>query len=125
MGNTAEEKAIIYKKFLSRKHTSDFADDDNKNQIEERKRKNINTLGNCFAIEDINEDDDSYEFDTISNINPSYMSNYFDFKNISSNNSTNDNKAIDECEFINPFVKQGTATNLPKKEKQKKVFNNA
>ena len=85
MGNTAEEKAIIYKKFLSRKHTSDFADDDNKNQIEEGKRKNINTLGNCFAIEDINEDDDSYEFDTISNINPSYMSKCFDIININSN----------------------------------------
>ena len=78
-------------------------------------------MENDFKIEDLGEDDDSYEFDTISNINPSYMSNCFDFNNTSSNNTTNDNKAIDECEFINPFVKQETATNLPKKEK-KKIF---
>ena len=122
MGNTAEEKAIVYKKFLSRKHTSDFADDDNKNQIEERKRKNINTLGNCFAIEDINEDDDSYEFDTIYNINPSYMSNGFDINNISSNNTSNDYKAIDESEFRNPFIKQETATNLTKKKKIFEIY---
>ena len=122
MGNTAEEKAIVYKKFLSRKHTSDFADDDNKNQIEERKRKNINTLGNCFAIEDINEDDDSYEFDTIYNINPSYMSNGFDINNISSNNTSNDYKAIDEREFRNPFIKQETATNLTKKKKIFEIY---
>ena len=122
MGNTAEEKAIVYKKFLSRKHTSDFADDDNKNQIEERKRKNINTLGNCFAIEDINEDDDSYEFDTIYNINPSYMSNGFDINNISSNNTSNDYKAIDEGEFRNPFIKQETATNLTKKKKIFEIY---
>jgi hypothetical protein len=122
MGNTAEEKAIIYKKFLSRKHTSDFADDDNKNQIEEGKRKNINTLGNCFAIEDINEDDDSYEFDTISNINPSYMSKCFDINNISSNNTSNDYKAIDEREFRNPFIKQETATNLTKKKKIFEIY---
>ena len=122
MGNTAEEKAIIYKKFLSRKHTSDFADDDNKNQIEEGKRKNINTLGNCFAIEDINEDDDSYEFDTISNINPSYMSKCFDIINISSNNTSNDYKAIDEREFRNPFIKQETATNLTKKKKIFEIY---
>ena len=122
MGNTADEKAIVYKKFLSRKHTSDFADDDNKNQIEERKRKNINTLGNCFAIEDINEDDDSYEFDTIYNINPSYMSNGFDINNISSNNTSNDYKAIDEGEFRNPFIKQETATNLTKKKKIFEIY---
>ena len=122
MGNTAEEKAIVYKKFLSRKHTSDFADDDNKNQIEERKRKNINTLGNCFAIEDINEDDDSYEFDTISNINPSYMSKCFDIINISSNKTSNDYKAIDEREFRNPFIKQETATNLTKKKKIFEIY---
>ena len=122
MGNTADEKAIIYKKFLSRKHTSDFADDDNKNQIEEGKRKNINTLGNCFAIEDINEDDDSYEFDTIYNINPSYMSNGFDINNISSNNTSNDYKAIDEGEFRNPFIKQETATNLTKKKKIFEIY---
>ena len=122
MGNTAEEKAIVYKKFLSRKHTSDFADDDNKNQIEERKRKNINTLGNCFEIEDINEDDDSYEFDTIYNINPSYMSNGFDINNISSNNTSNDYKAIDESEFRNPFIKQETATNLTKKKKIFEIY---
>jgi hypothetical protein len=122
MGNTADEKAIVYKKFLSRKHTSDFADDDNKNQIEERKRKNINTLGNCFAIEDINEDDDSYEFDTIYNINPSYMSNGFDINNISSNNTSNDYKAIDEREFRNPFIKQETATNLTKKKKIFEIY---
>jgi len=122
MGNTAEEKAIVYKKFLSRKHTSDFADDDNKNQIEERKRKNINTLGNYFAIEDINEDDDSYEFDTIYNINPSYMSNGFDINNISSNNTSNDYKAIDESEFRNPFIKQETATNLTKKKKIFEIY---
>jgi hypothetical protein len=122
MGNTADEKAIVYKKFLSRKHTSDFADDDNKNQIEERKRKNINTLGNCFAIEDINEDDDSYEFDTISNINPSYMSKCFDIINISSNNTSNDYKAIDEREFRNPFIKQETATNLTKKKKIFEIY---
>ena len=122
MGNTAEEKAIVYKKFLSRKHTSDFADDDNKNQIEEGKRKNINTLGNCFAIEDINEDDDSYEFDTISNINPSYMSKCFDIINISSNNTSNDYKAIDEREFRNPFIKQETATNLTKKKKIFEIY---
>ena len=125
MGNTAEEKAIISKKFLSRKYSIDFADFYEKKQIKAISGKKTNSLDNDFKIEDLGEDDDSYEFDTISNINPSYMSNYFDFKNISSNNSTNDNKAIDECEFINPFVKQGTATNLPKKEKQKKVFNNA
>ena len=122
MGNTAEEKAIVYKKFLSRKHTSDFADDDNKNQIEEGKRKNINTLGNCFAIEDINEDDDSYEFDTISNINPSYMSKCFDIININSNNTSNDYKAIDEREFRNPFIKQETATNLTKKKKIFEIY---
>ena len=125
MGNTAEEKAIVSKKFLSRKHSIDFADFYEKKQIKAISGKKTNSLDNDFKIEDLGEDDDSYEFDTISNINPSYMSNYFDFKNISSNNSTNDNKAIDECEFINPFVKQGTATNLPKKEKQKKFFNNA
>ena len=126
MGNTAEEKAIVYKKFLSRKHTSDFADDDtdddNKNEKEEGKRKNINTLGNCFAIEDINEDDDSYEFDTIYNINPSYMSNGFDINNISSNNTSNDYKAIDEREFRNPFIKQETATNLTKKKKIFEIY---
>ena len=33
MGNTAEEKAIVSKKFLSRKHSIDFADFYEKKQI--------------------------------------------------------------------------------------------
>ena len=41
MGNTAEEKAIVYKKFLSRKHTSDFTDSDERNQIQEIRGKEI------------------------------------------------------------------------------------
>ena len=121
MGNTAEEKAIFSKKILSRKHSLDFVDSYDKKQVKEISGKKSNLLDNDFTIEGIDEDDDSYEFDTISNNNPSYMSNCFDFNNISSNNTTNYNKAIDECEFINPFVKQETATNLPKKEK-KKIF---
>ena len=121
MGNTAEEKTIFSKKILSRKHSLDFVDSYDKKQVKEISGKKSNLFDNDFTIEGIDEDDDSYEFDTISNNNPSYMSNCFDFNNISSNNTTNDNKAIDECEFINPFVKQETATNLPKKEK-KKIF---
>ena len=47
------------------------------------------------------------------------MSKCFDIINLNSNNTSNDYKAFDECEFRNPFIKQETATNLPK---TKKIF---
>ena len=120
--NIADEKAIIYKKFLSRKRTSDFVDSEKRNEIKEKRAKNTNILDKCFAIEDIEEKDDSYEFDTIYNINPSYMSKCFDIININSNNTSNDYKAFDECEFRNPFIKQETATNLPKTKKILEIY---
>ena len=117
MGNTSKEKNIISKKIASWRHSSDFFNSEDKNQINEISRKNINALVNNFAIDEIDKDNDSYELDTISNINPLYISNCFEINNISSNNSTNDNKAIDKYDFINPFLKQETVSILPKKEK--------
>ena len=117
MGNTSEKKNIISKKIASWKHPSDFFNSEDKNQINEISRKNIHALVNNFAIDEIDKDNDSYELDTISNINPLYISNCFEINNISSNNSTNDNKAIDKYDFINPFLKQETVSILPKKEK--------
>ena len=116
MGNISEEKKIISKNIAIRKHPSDFFNSEDKNQINEISRKNIHALVN-FEIDEIDKDNDSYELDTISNINPLYTSNCFEINNISSNNSTNDNKAIDKYDFINPFLKQETVSILPKKEK--------
>ena len=116
MGNISEEKKIISKNIAIRRHSSDFFNSEDKNQINEISRKNADALVN-FAIDEIDKDNDSYELDTISNINPLYISNCFEINNISSNNSTNDNKAIDKYDFINPFLKQETVSILPKKEK--------
>ena len=116
MGNTSKEKNIISKKIASWRHSSDFFNSEDKNQINEISRKNADTLVN-FEIDEIDKDNDSYEPDIISNINPLYISNCFEINNISSNNSTNDNKAIDKYDFINPFLKQETVSILPKKEK--------
>ena len=110
MGNISEEKKIISKNIA-------ICNSEDKNQINEISRKNIHALVNNFAIDEIDKDNDSYELDTISNINPLYISNCFEINNISSNNSTNDNKAIDKYDFINPFLKQETVSILPKKEK--------
>ena len=109
MGNISEEKKIISKNIA-------ICNSEDKNQINEISRKNADALVN-FAIDEIDKDNDSYELDTISNINPLYISNCFEINNISSNNSTNDNKAIDKYDFINPFLKQETVSILPKKEK--------
>ena len=117
MGNTSKEKNIISKKIASWRHSSDFFNSEDKNQINEIIRKNADALVNNFAIDEIEKDNDSYEPDIISNINPLYISNCFEINNISSNNSTNDNKAIDKYDFINPFLKQETVSILPKKEK--------
>ena len=117
MGNTSKEKNIISKKIASWRHSSDFFNSEDKNQINEISRKNADALVNNFAIDEIEKDNDSYEPDIISNINPLYISNCFEINNISSNNSTNDNKAIDKYDFINPFLKQETVSILPKKEK--------
>ena len=117
MGNISEEKKIISKNIAIRRHSSDPPNSEDKNQINEISRKNIHALVNNFAIDEIDKDNDSYELDTISNINPLYISNCFEINNISSNNSTNDNKAIDKYDFINPFLKQETVSILPKKEK--------
>ena len=116
MGNISEEKKIISKNIAIRRHSSDFFNSEDKNQINEISRKNIHALVN-FEIDEIEKDNDSYEPDIISNINPLYISNCFEINNISSNNSTNDNKAIDKYDFINPFLKQETVSILPKKEK--------
>ena len=116
MGNTSKEKNIISKKIASWRHSSDFFNSEDKNQINEISRKNADALVN-FEIDEIEKDNDSYEPDIISNINPLYISNFFEINNISSNNSTNDNKAIDKYDFINPFLKQETVSILPKKEK--------
>ncbi len=116
MGNTSEEKNTISKKIASWRHSSDFFNSEDKNQINEISRKNADALVN-FEIDEIEKDNDSYEPDIISNINPLYISNCFEINNISSNNSTNDNKAIDKYDFINPFLKQETVSILPKKEK--------
>ena len=116
MGNTSKEKNIISKKIASWRHSSDFFNSEDKNQINEISRKNADALVN-FEIDEIEKDNDSYEPDIISNINPLYISNCFEINNISSNNSTNDNKAIDKYDFINPFLKQETVSILPKKEK--------
>ena len=116
MGNTSEKKNIISKKIASWRHSSDFFNSEDKNQINEISRKNADALVN-FEIDEIEKDNDSYEPDIISNINPLYISNCFEINNISSNNSTNDNKAIDKFDFINPFLKQETVSILPKKEK--------
>ena len=110
MGNISEEKKIISKNIA-------ICNSEDKNQINEIIRKNADALVNNFAIDEIEKDNDSYEPDIISNINPLYISNYFEINNISSNNSTNDNKAIDKYDFINPFLKQETVSILPKKEK--------
>ena len=109
MGNISEEKKIISKNIA-------ICNSEDKNQINEISRKNIHALVN-FEIDEIDKDNDSYEPDIISNINPLYISNCFEINNISSNNSTNDNKAIDKYDFINPFLKQETVSILPKKEK--------
>ena len=109
MGNISEEKKIISKNIA-------ICNSEDKNQINEISRKNADALVN-FAIDEIEKDNDSYEPDIISNINPLYISNFFEINNISSNNSTNDNKAIDKYDFINPFLKQETVSILPKKEK--------
>ena len=116
MGNISEEKKIISKNIAIWRHSSDFFNSEDKNQINEISRKNADALVN-FEIDEIEKDNDSYEPDTISNINPLYISNCFEINNISSNNSTNDNKAIDKYDFINPFLKQETVSILPKKEK--------
>ena len=110
MGNISEEKKIISKNIA-------ICNSEDKNQINEISRKNADALVNNFAIDEIEKDNDSYEPDIISNINPLYISNCFEINNISSNNSTNDNKAIDKFDFINPFLKQETVSILPKKEK--------
>ena len=110
MGNISEEKKIISKNIA-------ICNSEDKNQINEIIRKNADALVNNFAIDEIEKDNDSYEPDIISNINPLYISNCFEINNISSNNSTNDNKAIDKYDFINPFLKQETVSILPKKEK--------
>ena len=110
MGNISEEKKIISKNIA-------ICNSEDKNQINEISRKNADALVNNFAIDEIEKDNDSYEPDIISNINPLYISNCFEINNISSNNSTNDNKAIDKYDFINPFLKQETVSILPKKEK--------
>ena len=110
MGNISEEKKIISKNIA-------ICNSEDKNQINEIIRKNADALVNNFAIDEIEKDNDSYEPDIISNINPLYISNFFEINNISSNNSTNDNKAIDKYDFINPFLKQETVSILPKKEK--------
>ena len=117
MGNTAEEKNIISKKFLIPKHSSDFSDSEDKKQTKAISGKNINALDKDFSIEDIDKDSDSYEYDTISNINPLCMNNFFETNIISPNNSTNDNKALDKYKFLNPFLKQEINNNLPKKKK--------
>ena len=109
MGNISEEKKIISKNIA-------ICNSEDKNQINKISRKNADALVN-FEIDEIEKDNDSYEPDAISNINPLYISNFFEINNISSNNSTNDNKAIDEYNFINPFLKQETVSILPKKEK--------
>ena len=109
MGNISEEKKIISKNIA-------ICNSEDKNQINEISRKNADALVN-FEIDEIEKDNDSYEPDIISNINPLYISNCFEINNISSNNSTNDNKAIDKFDFINPFLKQETVSILPKKEK--------
>ena len=109
MGNISEEKKIISKNIA-------ICNSEDKNQINEISRKNADALVN-FEIDEIEKDNDSYEPDIISNINPLYISNCFEINNISSNNSTNDNKAIDKYDFINPFLKQETVSILPKKEK--------
>ena len=116
MGNISEGKKKISKNIAIWKHSSDFFNSEDKNQINEISRKNADALVN-FEIDEIEKDNDSYEPDIISNINPLYISNFFEINNISSNNSTNDNKAIDEYNFINPFLKQETVSILPKKEK--------
>ena len=109
MGNISEEKKIISKNIA-------ICNSEDKNQINKISRKNADALVN-FEIDEIEKDNDSYEPDIISNINPLYISNCFEINNISSNNSTNDNKAIDKYDFINPFLKQETVSILPKKEK--------
>ena len=109
MGNISEEKKIISKNIA-------ICNSEDKNQINEISRKNADALVN-FEIDEIEKDNDSYEPEIISNINPLYISNCFEINNISSNNSTNDNKAIDKYDFINPFLKQETVSILPKKEK--------
>ena len=109
MGNISEEKKIISKNIA-------ICNSEDKKKINEISRKNADALVN-FAIDEIEKDNDSYEPDIISNINPLYISNCFEINNISSNNSTNDNKAIDKYDFINPFLKQETVSILPKKEK--------
>ena len=116
MGNISKEKKMISKNIAIWKHSSDFFNSEDKNQINEISRKNADALVN-FEIDEIEKDNDSYEPDIISNINPLYISNCFEINNISSNNSTNDNKAIDKYDFINPFLKQETVSILPKKEK--------
>ena len=109
MGNISEEKKIISKNIA-------ICNSEDKNQINKISRKNADALVN-FEIDEIEKDNDSYEPDIISNINPLYISNCFEINNISSNNSTNDNRAIDKYDFINPFLKQETVSILPKKEK--------
>ena len=117
MGNTAEEKNIISKKCLIPKHSSDFSPSEDKKQIKAKIEKNTYALDKDFSIEDIDKDSDSYEFDIISNINPLYLNNYFETNIISPNNSINDKKTFDKYEFPNPFLKQETNNNLPKKKK--------
>lgn len=121
MGNTAEEKNIISKLFLSGKHSSDFSDSDNK-EIKAINGKNTITLDNDFIIEDKGKYNDSCEFETILNYNQLYLNNSFEINNISSNPSTNDSKNTNNNEFQNPFVKHKTDTNLSKKKKIFEIY---
>ena len=60
---------------------------------------------------------DFNDMNSISNINSLFQNNYFEINNISSINSTKDKQPIDKYESIDPFLKQETISNLPKKQK--------
>ena len=120
MGNISEKDNIIYKYILIWKNLSDFSCFDDSIYIKTMSMNNASQ--NDFTIEDKDKYNDFNDMDSISNIDSLFKNNCFEINNISSINSTSDKQTIDKYEIINPFKRQETSANLPKKLKKQKIF---
>jgi hypothetical protein len=96
------------------KNLSDFSCFDDSIYIKTMSMNNDSQ--NDFTIEDKDKYNDFNDMNSISNINSLFKNNCFEINNISSINN-NDKQPIYKYEFINPFLKQKTIFNLPKKQK--------
>ena len=118
MGNIPEINKIISKNILIWKNLSDFSCFDDSIYIKTMSMNNASQ--NDFTIED--KYNDFNDMDSISNIDSLFKNNCFEINNISSINSTSDKQTIDKYEIINPFKRQETSANLPKKQKIFKIY---